>query len=383
MEYREIRDVAETSGEFEAWALLARRLGAESTVSWPYALGRGHAFCQLTPHLVRQMETAYRNELHNQALWLRLSPQARQHFHYGLVIREVVATTSLAGISYSPKTVDDALVLGPEAQLPIRELASAYFELAQQAHGLKNPVENLQGFFSAVFPTRIIAEFFPADSDTGDIEDVLGNLSDVAATVHPPCSALITSALVYFLLHQLIPNGGAQAARFLSSALLTAIFSPTTALQFSQAISSDRENHQARLVDASDERNHGDLTPVIVDFVGLVVAAQERIHEKLVRLTAQLDRIMPLAISQKPTERILFLVAQSVLCGNDWGITLEEATRFVARGPQQTRTYLTELEKQNLVFRPRKRPQRFALDSLGWTRLEDWGIGQTGTEKYD
>ncbi|MDO5098536.1 MAG: hypothetical protein Q4D85_07215 [Corynebacterium sp.] len=380
MGYREIRDVAESNGEFEAWALLARRLGSESTVSWPFTVGRSHVFCHLTPHLVGLIETAFRNELRNQTLWLPLSSQAKQHFHYGLVVREVVATASLAGRSFNPKTVDDALVLGEDAQIPVGGLAQAYFELSQQKPGLKNPVQDLRGFFSE---KGLVERFAEVSLPDPAIDDALVEVADAAPAGHPSCSELITTAVVYFLLHRLLPEGSGQVTRLLSSGLLAAIFSPATALTFSQTVSSRREIHEVHLASANDEKNLGDLTPFIVGFVDVVVAAQEHIHEHLDRLTAQLGCITSLAISQKPTERILFLVAQAALCGNEWGITLEEATRFVARGPQQTRTYLTELEKQNLVYRPRKRPQRFALDALGWARLHDLGIGDAEPERHD
>lgn len=371
------------------------RRNSESSFKTGVESAAGELFLAVPRELSILNETILRQERQVSLALSCLPVIAQGALIRSLVIDEVVCTNELEGIHSTRRQINDLIEQETASSRDIehkrfRELARLYLELTGSNDDLPQTPEDIRDIYNRVMQGEDLKDNAPDGLlfRKGGVE-VIGSGNRVLHTGMAPETKIISAIsrmvalasskeipevysaiLSHFLFEYIHPfyDGNGRTGRYLLARYLSRPLSTLTALSLSRTIAENKGPYYRAFKEAEDPLNHGELTPFVLDMLGYISAAQNRILADLERkrtqftaLTSALHQLnQQLGLTSKESE-LVFLLAQYALFGAFPDLQISVVSEYLHRSSQMTSRYADRLQGLNLVETVSKRPRRIAL----------------------
>lgn len=406
MEYKDLATLFHMSSssnrEKDILEVLAERKNSPSSFNLHFAVASGELFIAVPRELSVITQRVLRRERKVSNLIRRLPSIASHEVLRGLVFDEVVMSNRIENIHSTKKQIEAALSFG-EGDDPknkrFREFAKLYLDIIDGTFLLPESPTDIRVIYDKVMDGELLAN--PPDGELFRKDEVFINdgikqihkgvvpesaiiqgLQDmINLTVSPDVPELYSALASHYIFEYIHPfyDGNGRTGRYLLSMFLEAPLSKPTALSLSRVMAENSNQYYQAFSGVEDPLNHGELTFFIVTMLELILKAQDDLIERLEKNIAKLDVLEEAtdSISEsgnypEKAAAILFVLLQQRAFGVSPSVKLDPLAEHIGIGSQQTRKYLADLEKEDVVKKTRGRnPMMFAIsDSF----LNEFGI---------
>lgn len=190
---------------------------------------------------------------------------------------------------------------------------------------------------------------------------------------------LLSRVVSHFMFEAVHPfyDGNGRFGRFMLSAQLYEVLSAYTVLTLSAVIYQKKAVYYKAFSEVEDPLNMGDATYFAQVMLGFIRDAQLELisdfYAKKQLMSSLSDRVNALPGEREELSRgavdSLFVLGQVHLFGGGAGLDWDTLRQVMDRSRNTVRTYIEELEKQQLIERTSSRPLRFRLSRAGLEML--------------
>ena len=295
------------------------------------------------------------NELHaisilNQKIWIladKLPSVALRQFLNHAAIEEIHQTNEMENIHSTRKEIKDEMavirngkkgkrfdgmirkyqLLLQNEQIPLitcRDVRNLYDSFVLEEVAKESPEDVPDGLFFRKGPVYIDKKsmtvhegVFPESALNGAMENALSFLNN------DEYDPLIRISAFHYLFGYIHPfyNGNGRMSRFISSYCLSlARIHYLVSLRLSYVIKSHRSHYYNMFKTTNDDRNYGDLTRFVVDFLSFIREACEQVlafsgeKYELIKHYEEIIHNMPF---EEHTKQLLYILCQVSICESD------------------------------------------------------------------
>lgn len=396
--YRTLAKELHINNHSEAGELYAARFNSEAALRWDFTLHDHPLFCLLVPEIYAVIESIYQREHDVQAVWNQLPGGVRAHYLRALLVDEVVSTNDIEGVISTRKDIRRALS-SDRPRHRFREFAHLYEALASGEATMPATLEDIRRIYDKVLAGETVPEEEKPDGNLFRAGTVIVEDTRRQRTVHHgfhPEDAInsglreflrvgqardLVSAIIGHLMFEVVHpfyDGNGRTGRYLLGVHVSSLLSPATALTLSREINGQKAAYYRAFTETENPLNRAEATHFVLAVLKILDSAQEDLLAELIErsnLIAELGRNLRAletegAGSWKETHlRILFVLGQVSLFGDDALPTVKEIAALVDKSDTQTRRDLNDLEELGLIEKRAKRPLLFSLTDAGKKQL--------------
>lgn len=311
-----------------------------------------------------------------------------------LISEQVVASNAIEGVHSSRKDVQDVM---SESRVKIGQRYGFTIDLLKalrngKAQEFPSTVEEIRALYDKVVAGEITKDnaldgelfragpvhvmspaqkivhsgFLPESKIISSLRMMIDELNNSPGS---QLAAAIFAHVVFEIIHPFY-DGNGRVGRLLLISSLDKLVTPFTALTLSAMIYEHREKYYQGFKLVQDPRSRGEATSFITMIMDFILKAQSRITDDLKTRHKDLKAAKAVLKSAKHwserQRKILFILYQARIFGNEIGLDLEEITAYVTDGSKAgIRRALAELESAGLVDILRRRPLFFQLSEAG------------------
>lgn len=396
MEYKDLATLyhmdSSADRENAIQVILDERRNSDSTFDLGFALPTGDLFLAVPRELNTLTQRVLRRERRVSNLMKALPGIAGSEVLRSLVMDEVVMSNSIENIHSTRKQIEDALKTEDTSNLRFkrfREFAKLYLSLVNGDYAIPESPEDIRRIYDKVMDGEEMkeppdGELFRKDSVTitdGIKEIHLGITPEYAiiqameaminlvnSSEVPELYSALASHYIFEYVHPFY-DGNGRTGRYLLAMFLEAPLSKPTALSLSRVMAENKSQYYHAFQNVEDPLNHGEITFFIIAMHELILKAQDELIERLEKNIEALDHIKKTIATFKNSGdycikelEIIFALLQQSAFGVSPSMTLTEIAQHAQIGTQQTRKYLSSLERSAIVEKTRGRnPISFAL----------------------
>ncbi len=164
-------------------------------------------------------------------------------------------------------------------------------------------------------------------------------------------------------------DGNGRVNRYISSSYLSKEFDPLVALRLSALIKANRSKYYKSFVNTTSERNGGDLTPFIIQFLTFLVDTVDNLSEllntRLERLRNACDQLDQFFINQGITDELVqdiyYILLQTSLFTIGPGITREELWKNLGKSKKTVYERIKHIPREHLKVQKVGKTEHFKL----------------------
>lgn len=315
-----------------------------STIPLKNRIGDQPGFVVYCDELIRELHTI--GDL-NQRIWLlteQLPTVAHRQFLKQALIEEIHQTNEVENIQSTRREIQDELIviengkkgkrfdgmirkyqlLLESEEIPLRtcrDIRALYESFILEEVIRENPKDAPDGVYFRKEPVYVEKRsvnvhqgVFPESALNEAMEDALSFLNDIE---YDP---LIRISAFHYLFGYIHPfyNGNGRMDRFISSYCLSAArIHYLISLRLSYVIKSHRPQYYNMFKTTNDDRNYGDLTRFVIDFLGFIREACEqvlRFIKEKIELINHYDDLIQKAKIEDESKQLLFILTQVSIC---------------------------------------------------------------------
>lgn len=359
-------------------------------------VGEHPLFCCITAEISASIESVLLREQQISRLWNSLPPAAQQHYLYGLLVKELVATNDIEGIHSTRQEMREALKKsGGSKRKRFHEFSQLYLHLAQQSHfELPSTLSDVRDLYDQLLSQEI------QDSDKPDsalFRSKTVEIVDGTKTIHRAPAGesvinekmlvmldvlnedagnqLVSTLVSHFMLEYIHPfyDGNGRFGRFLLSAAISRLLSQPTALTLSHSLAESKNSYYQAFSITEEPMNRAEVTFFVESMLTSLHNAQFSLIEELEhkhQLFSQLKAQIPdLKCLSEHAQELLLNIGLVHLFGSPRGASLDHLADVTNKNNRTTRKYAAELESAGLIETTSQRPLRFALSESGIAQL--------------
>lgn len=396
MEYKELSTLyhMDSSSEREANSkrLLEERRSDPSAFDLGFEISSGRLFMTVPRELSIINQKVLRRERKVSKLLQELPGIAQYEVLRSLVFDEVVMSNAIENIHSTRRQIEEALRETKSEDLKskrFREFAKLYLDLVDGDYAVPESPEDIREIYDKVMTGENIVEAPDGRLFRREGVSVVDGVNELHAGITPEeeiitamettislagnqdVPELYSALATHFIFEYAHPfyDGNGRTGRYLLSMYLEAPLSKPTALSLSRVIAENRPQYYQAFQSAEDPLNRGELTFFIIAMHQLIIKAQEQLIARLERNIETMGKIDEFshslddedAYSGKEGLIIYAMLLQSAF-GVSGEVRLDDISRFIGVGSQQTRKYMKGLERKGIVRLTRKRdPLLFEL----------------------
>ena len=395
MEYKTLETLyhmdSSSSRESNAIAMLDERKNAPSAFRLGIDTPYGELFIATPRELTLLLERVLRRERKVSNLMRTLPNIAGGQVLRSMVFDEIVGSNAIENVHSTRKQIEEALSSKSDdpKQKRFREFARLYLDLVFDNHHVPETPEDIRAIYDKVMDSEELdnppdGELFrrgPVEISNGikavheglypeeAIFDAMQEMLDLVASYEIP--SIYTALAAHYVFEYVHPfyDGNGRTGRYLLSLFLEESLSKATALSLSRALAENRSAYYGAFTTAEHPLNRGELTFFIYEMLQLILSAQDNLitrYENNIKtldtLTSSFKSLEDSDVYSNKELDLLFALVQYVVFGVSGSASLDDLANHLGLGKQQTRKYLTDLEKRDIVKKTRKRsPIMFAL----------------------
>lgn len=172
-------------------------------------------------------------------------------------------------------------------------------------------------------------------------------------------------------------DGNGRTGRYLLALDLSRSLSPVAWLSLSSTVADNKARYYKAFQDAEQPMNSGDATVFVMEMLGIIAEAQERLcaeldlrHRQINQMFAKLEELetgdgSPLPSDLKGIPEVLGIIGQTSLFGVRGEVELDTVARSLSRSKQYVRPRTRKLVEYGCVEETSEKPLRFRLTGRG------------------
>lgn len=360
--------------------LYQKRYESESTYHFNFYVKEHPAFCFISKEIHTLCCDIYDYKSKLYGMIFQVPDDIINHFTKTCLIDEVKLTNEIEGVQSTRQEIN-ALI----EHLPSRKKNSRLYGLVKKYFLLSdineevplNTCEDIRSLYDELCLPEVIAEdknnapdgkmfrkemvnvlsptqkpihqgSYPENKIISEMEQALNILHDEKL---PP---LIRIAVFHYLFGYIHPfyDGNGRMNRFISSYFLSKEINPLVALRLSYMVKYRLKNYYDSFTYGNDPHNFGDLTPFIIEFLTIILYAQQDLLQRLEddnkRFSFYLNQIENMIKSsdelKEPAYKILFYLLLNSLF-NDRGISVDELAKESDISISTVRKYIKKFKE--------------------------------------
>lgn len=308
MAYRNLRSLFHDPSADDA-AVYEQRISDSRTIRLASLIGGNPAFIFMAPEIYEAIIETLRLDKEILQLELSLPQRALTHYRNSCLIDEIVTTNEIEGVNSTRREIGQVLerlssndrrgrflgivqkyvLLQTRSEIPLRSCAdirALYDDLVLDEVEAEDPENIPDGEFFRTRITHVVDQtgipihdgLEPESVIVEEMNKALNFLND--AKVEP----LVRIAAFHFLFGYIHPfyDGNGRTGRFISSYHIAKHYEPITGLSISYAIRQNIEKYYKAFRICEHPLNRGDLTPFVISFSEIIVAAMKNLRDSLV-----------------------------------------------------------------------------------------------------
>ena len=296
---------------------LHRRLNLAETVRLGFSFGADELFFTVSSDVFRLLLKAARLDKEISKLSMELPPRAVSSYTDSCLIDEIVLTNNIEGVHSTRREISEVLDSLKERDRSGR-FAGLVHKYVMLSSGLELPLSTCEDI-RALYDELVLDEVVEEDSknrpdgalfraNTVDVCDGAGRV--VHSGVHPESliieglekslrllnddsvEPLVRAAVFHYLFGHIHPfyDGNGRMNRFISSHVLSQHYEPIVGLRLSFAIKEHINTYYKAYTTCEHALNRGDLTPFVIAFCEIAVAAMESMRNSLAERLDSLEK---------------------------------------------------------------------------------------------
>ncbi len=396
MEYKDLATLyhmdSSANRESTIQNILAERKNSDSTFDLGFSLPAGDLFLAVPRELNALTQRVLRRERKVSNLMKSLPGIAGSEVLRSLVMDEVVMSNKIENIHSTRKQIEAALEAKDANNSRFKrfkEFAKLYLDLMTGDYAIPESPEEIRRIYDKIMDGEEMKEppdgkLFRKDSvmitdgfkeihlgitpESAIIQAMESMISLVNSPEVPELYSALASHYIFEYTHPFY-DGNGRTGRYLLAMFLEAPLSKPTALSLSRAMAENKDQYYRAFQNVEDPLNHGEITFFVIAMHELILKAQDELIERLEKNIAMLEVLeKTIAILKdlgeySPKElEIIYALLQQCAFGISSSMSLSDLAEYAQIGTQQTRKYLSSLEKRNIIAKTRKRnPISFAL----------------------
>lgn len=308
MAYRNLRSLFHDPSADDA-AVYEQRISDSRTIRLASLIGGNPAFIFMAPEIYEAIIETSRLDKEILQLELSLPQRALTHYRNSCLIDEIVITNEIEGVNSTRREIGQVLerlssndrrgrflgivqkyvLLQTRSEIPLRSCAdirALYDDLVLDEVEAEDPENIPDGEFFRTRITHVVDQtgipihdgLEPESVIVEEMNKALNFLND--AKVEP----LVRIAAFHFLFGYIHPfyDGNGRTGRFISSYHIAKHYEPITSLSISYAIKQNIEKYYKAFRICEHPLNRGDLTPFVISFSEIIVAAMKNLRDSLI-----------------------------------------------------------------------------------------------------
>ena len=296
---------------------LHRRLNLAETVRLGFSFGADELFFTVSSDVFRLLLKAARLDKEISKLSMELPPRAVSSYTDSCLIDEIVLTNNIEGVHSTRREISEVLDSLKERDRSGR-FAGLVHKYVMLSSGLDLPLSTCEDI-RALYDELVLDEVVEEDPEnrpdgalfragTVDVCDGAGRV--VHSGVHPESliiedlekslrllnddsvEPLVRAAVFHYLFGHIHPfyDGNGRMNRFISSHVLSQHYEPIVGLRLSFAIKEHINTYYKAYTTCEHALNRGDLTPFVIAFCEIAVAAMESMRNSLAERLDSLEK---------------------------------------------------------------------------------------------
>ena len=396
MEYKELATLyhmdSSPDRESHLKQVLLNRKNDDSTFNIDISLPSGNLFLAVPRELSILNQKVLRRERAISNLMKSLPGIAGNEVMRSLVMDEVVMSNIIENIHSTRAQIEEALSSRGSGDLKskrFREFAKLYMDLVLGDYVMPKSSEDIRAIYDRIMDGEDLK--YPPDGDVfrKDAITVVDGMNEIHHGINPESAIVkamdsmiklvnsseipeLYSALIsHFIFEYVHPfyDGNGRTGRYLLAMFLEEPLSKPTALSLSRVMAENRSLYYHAFQTVENPLNHGEVTFFVMAMHELILKAQDELLDRLENNIKTLNKIRDIisnlsksADFQSKELDIIFALLQQKSFGVNPSKSLSDLAGYIHLGTQQTRKYLSALEKEEIIEKTRGRdPLTFAL----------------------
>lgn len=377
MKYRLLSSVFyEDTDKYEE--LYKRRFNSESTYQLDFDINKHKAFVVINHNILENIDSILEIDKALQELRIALPGAALSEYKKRCLIDEIIMTNEIEGVYSTRKEIDDILndLEKKDKKKRLYGLVQKYALLGKEDISLERPKDIRKLYDELVL--KEVLEDDPKNKPDGTIfrKDIVYVESPTQKRIHSGIypeesiiehmikglnilkndnyNFLIRIAIFHYIIGYVHPfyDGNGRINRFISSYLISYKLEFLVSYRLSFIIKDNINLYYKIFKEANDEKNKGDLTRFVTEFLGIINKALIDLYESLFERYNRLDyfsRIIEKTYkADSNINNILYILTQNALFG-EYGLDIKELCTCAQISESTARSFLRELSQKDIV----------------------------------
>lgn len=358
--------------------LYERRFNSESTYQLDFNINKHKAFVVINHNILENIDSILEIDKLLQELRIALPGIALKEYTKRCLIDEIIMTNEIEGVYSTRKEIDDILndAEKKDKKKRLYGLVQKYKLLGEENIKLEEP-EDIRKLYDELVLKEVL-EDDPKNKPDGSIfrKDIVYVESPTRKRIHSGIypeekiienmikalnilkndnyNFLIRIAIFHYIIGYIHPfyDGNGRINRFISSYLISYKLDFLVSYRLSFIIKDNINLYYKIFKEANDEKNKGDLTRFVTEFLGIINKALIDLYESLLERYNRLDFFSEIidrycGVDSK-MHNILYILTQNALFGED-GLDIKEIYTCAQISEGTARNLLKKLTQKGII----------------------------------